>query len=396
MARTPQKSEDKIRHRSYLYAYLWIKKGIYYAVIHDKRKSLHIKEGKTLAEKSSARKIAMDMLDELVLQHLQKTSNGVAYVLPQKEVVTPPQVTPPPKPPKKVVIAKINKSTTLVSVVQEYILAKKKTVAPGTLKVTLAVLKRYFTSDLDIDDYHAIRKLIVTHQQRFNYAESTARKHHHRLHAFFDWAIKAGYTTRNPMDAVPTPRVPQKDVVFPTWEEFNRIVEHYRTGVNYKIHHDLREENIRFWTVLAKTGMRIQEAFTLRVEDFNEQGFKIDGKRKHFAESRIRWFIYEAVPGVKELMEDCIKHAQPDGRLWSWRYYHTPATNLRDCVRALNMNEAYSPHSLRRLAKWWWEVELGLPAHVCNLLAGHSFAVRNKYHRTPTMEDLAAYLKPKN
>lgn len=145
MARTPQKSEDKIRHRSYLYAYLWIKNGIYYAVIHDKRKSLHIKEGKTLAEKSSARKIAMDMLDDLVLQHLQKTSNSIPYLLPKEIVVTEPIAPPMPKP-KNVVVAKSNKSTTLVSVVQEYILAKKKTVAPGTLKVTLAVLKRYFNS----------------------------------------------------------------------------------------------------------------------------------------------------------------------------------------------------------------------------------------------------------
>lgn len=392
MARIPKKADNKIRHRSYLYAYLWVKNGIYYAVIHDKRKSLHIKEGKTIAERNSARKLAMDKLDELVFLHLQKTNNSIAYVAAKEEVVTPPPMLPPK--PKKVIAAQINrkKKTTIIDLVQEYVAVKKKQIAPTTLKPLVATLKKYFTKDYDIEEYHEIRKMIVKNHEQFNYVESTAYKQHQRLYAFFDWTVKAGYATRNPMDAVPAPRVPQKDVVFPTWEEFNAVVEHYQSASAHKNYRNEREYNVRFWRVLAMTGMRIGEAVSLTLDDFTDEGFVIDGKRKYHKEERKRWFLYAAVPGTKELMQECIKHAQPDGRLWPWQSYQNPAFHWRNTVRELGMNEEYSPHSLRRLAKWWWEVELRLPAHLCNLLAGHGFAVRNKYHRSPTLGDLSAYL----
>ncbi len=385
----PKKSKQEngqILHAFYPYAHLKIRDSVYYTVIHDRRKTTNIRaDAKNLKDRMFARQQAVSILNQRVIEHLG--INAQEYLQPQ--TVAPRPVVAGPVP---VRFNPNSNAPLLLDLSEEYLTMKRSVVSPEVMKHLLSNLKLFLTQDYPITETTAIRAMIVKNANSYDHAASTAQKHHRLLSAFFDWCKKAGYTDINPMDAVQPPRVPQKDVTFPSWEEFNRIVEYYRTGVNYKLHHDLREENIRFWTVLAKTGMRIQEAFTLRVEDFTDKGFKIDGKRKFHEEPRIRWFIYSAVPGVRELMEECIKHAKSDGRLWSWKNYSTPATNLRDCVRALNMDDSYSPHSLRRLAKWWWEIELGLPAHVCNLLAGHTFAVRNKYHRTPTIEDLEGYM----
>ncbi|MBN8573685.1 MAG: site-specific integrase [Candidatus Kapabacteria bacterium] len=390
----PKKSKQEngqILHAFYPYAHIKIRHGVYYTVLHDKPISTRIRcDAKLLKDRILSRQQAVAMLNARVEEYLgiQRGESG-RVIPPSRSIQVPNPVKAGPIP---VRFNPNGNAPNLLDIAEEYLTMKRSVVSAEFMKHIMSNLKLFLTQDYPVTEYTAIRAMIVKNANSYDHAPSTAKKHHRLLFAFFEWAKKAGYADVNPMDAVQAPRVPQQEVVFPSWDEFNQIVEYYRKGVNYKLHKDLREENIRFWTVLAKTGMRIQEAFTLRVEDFTDKGFKIDGKRKFHEEPRIRWFIYSAVPGIKELMEECIKHAQPDGRLWSWRNYSTPATNLRDCVRALSMNEAYSPHSLRRLAKWWWEIELGLPAHLCNLLAGHSFAVRNKYHRAPTLEDLEGYM----
>ncbi|HRK58701.1 MAG TPA: site-specific integrase [Candidatus Kapabacteria bacterium] len=387
----PKKSKQEngqILHAFYPYAHLKVRDGVYYTVLHDKRKSTMIRsDAKNLKDRIFAKQQAIAILNQRVIEHLGINAQDMQQQYARANAFSQTKAGPIP--------VRFNPNgnvPNLLDIAEEYLTMKRSVVSADFMKHIMSNLKLFLTQDYPVTEYTAIRAMIVKNANSYDHAPSTAKKHHKLLDAFFEWAKKAGYIEINPMDAVQAPRVPQQEVEFPSWDEFNRIVEYYRKGINYKLHHDLREENIRFWTVLAKTGMRIQEAFTLRVEDFTDKGFKIDGKRKFHEEPRIRWFIYSAVPGVKELMEECLKHAQTDGRLWSWKTYATPATNLRDCVRALNMSEQYSPHSLRRLAKWWWEIELGLPAHLCNLLAGHSFAVRNKYHRAPTIEDLEGYM----
>lgn len=389
MPKRSKQENGQILHAFYPYAHLKIRNGIYYTVIHDKPVTTKIRsDAKVLKDRIAAKQQAVAILNIRVKEYLGINTQEDVQPL---QVVAPRPIVEAPVP---VRFNPTNNAPLLLDLSEEYLSIKRRVVSADVMKHLLSNLKLFLTHDYPISEYTAIRAMIVKNANRHNHAPSTAQKHHRLLSAFFEWCKKAGYADINPMDAIQSQRVPQKDVVFPTWAEFNTVVEHYQKKTaaqkNYRAEH---EYNVRFWKVLAMTGMRIGEAIVLKVSDFTEDGFIIDGKRKYHNEERKRWFLYAAVPGTKDLLQECIKHAQRNGNLWPWSSYQNPAFHWRNTVRELGMNEEYSPHSLRRLAKWWWEVELGLPAHVCNLLAGHSFAVRNKYHRTPTIEDLEGYLK---
>ncbi len=375
MPRRAKEENGRILHPDYDYAYIKIRDTHYHTVVHDIARSTGIRADKT-DPKSSAKALrqAMFKLEERVEDYKLSKKHPEQIVTPKYE-------------------SQNNKN--IVELASEYIRIRKhmNSVSEVTLRHLVSHFRVYFVENFSIEQTTEIRTMIVSIANNKNYSEATMKKHYKRLHAFFDWCIKAGYCTINPMAAVPLPHVPQNEIVFPTWEEFYSIIEYYKKGAYYNRFNHERDENIRFWRLLAMSGMRVGEAIKMKVEDIQAGGFSIDGKRQRHNEKKIRWFPTEIIPGMEELIVECVKNAQSDGRLWSWSYYQTPSLKWRNCIRDLKMDNNYTMHSLRRLAKWWWEVELGIPPHIANMLAGHSFAVRTKYHRTSTLDDLKQYIR---
>ena len=376
MARRANPDNGRIPHPDYPYAYLKIRHDHYHTVVHDKPKSTGI-----LAQTGNHKKNERALREAMLLLDTRVREYQLAKQHP--ELLT----------------AKYEANNTnrqVIDLVKEYLKIRRnlKSVSDDTIRHHVSTYRTYLSVKLSITQTHELRQHIVERTASTNHKESTTKKNYQRLASFFDWCIKAGYCKDNPMDAIPKVYVPTPpEIVFPTFQELNQVIEHYRSGPNYIRYRNEREDNIRFWRFLAITGIRIGEAIKLRVEDFTVDGFRIDGKRKRHNEKKERWFLFDMIPGSRDLANECLQHALPNGNLWPWNNPQKPASNWRDCIRTLEMNEAYTPHSLRRLAKWWWEVELGIPPHLCNMLAGHSLAVRRSYHRTANLDDLKRYLR---
>jgi len=133
----------------------------------------------------------------------------------------------------------------------------------------------------------------------------------------------------------------------------------------------------------------IISALALKVSDVKSDHIIIHGKGKRGSADAIRFFVYKAVPSAQSIAEECVRSAHGD-KLFSVSR-HAVGSRIKELCKMHNI-EHLSPHDLRRFAKWTWEIQMRLPPHLCNLLAGHGFEVRQHYHRQPTVEDLEAYL----
>lgn len=351
MPRRAKPSKTTIPHKTYPYAYLKARNGVYYAVVHDKRVSTY-----TIADGSPQNiAIAMRRLEELLAARITADEATVNFH-PSKQ----------------------QGATTLMSAIEEYLTLKKRIVKPQSMETYINIFK-VFKNDLPMD-FKTIKDYIRDHLYDTDLHVNTKRQHLRTLRTFFEFCIDNDYLKKNPCKQFPPLASVKGAIRLPTTDEVQRLI--IAAG------HDT--EYGRIIRLLAITGMRISEALALKVSDIKPDHIIIHGKGKRGHADAIRFFVFKAVPQAQSIAEECVRFAHGDKLFTVTR--NAVGSRIRKLCKENNI-EHLSPHDLRRYAKWTWEIQMRLPPHLCNLLAGHGFEVRQHYHRQPTVEDLEAYLE---
>ncbi len=158
------------------------------------------------------------------------------------------------------------------------------------------------------------------------------------LRDIFRFAIREGYTLRNPADHLPKVRVPRSQVVPPTKAEFNRLIGELRRRKNF----DAEE----FVELLAYSGLRLSEAAALRScrVSFDAARFRVAGKGRAAEE-------YDEVPLFPSLRELLVRIRERRGTVLRRRVPDEPygqcRNDLASAARAWRCARV-THHSLRR------------------------------------------------
>jgi integrase len=354
MPRTADPSK-RIMHPSYRWAWLFVRGDVYYTSIHSQQ----IKSTGIVVSKKNLKQ-ALDILDK----RLREYQN--------------PELKDKPKVP------------TITEAVKEFIATRHGKVAPRTIAQYLGIYEQYLPFELDANDTNAIRSAIVEKLAASKVNSTTKNGHMKKLRALFAYCVEVGLCEKNPVAKSMVPGIVKAEVKAFTQQEIDAIIKQLRSGGSYTKHPREREELILLIRLLATTGMRIAEALKLTKDDLLPDGIRIDGKRESFNKPKIRYFPFALIPEVRSICEElkAFSPSNPSSKLFTWQNRTNPADNLKQAMIALGIDHnRKSMHSLRKTALNRWEKELGLPAEIRNMLAGHTSAVKSNYYREHTLED---------
>ena len=276
---------------------------------------------------------------------------------------------------------------TLEDVLPEYLSQIKGNVSLRQYKAVVKMLFAYMPYSHDITDYAAIRAMIIARRIEQEHAASTYNKAVAMVAAFFKWAIGGGYCAVNPCDAILRQPLPPPRNTAPTAAEITAICDCLLSGFWYSRYPAEREHVVAGIRLLATSGLRIMEMLKLTDKDVLPDGLRIDGKRSRHDAPRVRYLPYALIPTLQEQVDALNK----GGKLFRYNTRNVIARMMDNTTQKLGLPH-YSPHDLRRYAVRRWEREFNYPPHIVNLLAGHSFAVRQSYHNAPTAAEIVAMM----
>lgn len=353
MARRADPDKGRIPHPDEVYAYLKERDGMWHGVYRDSSRSTHLKATKkNIVE-------AMGVLTDRIAA-IKRGEADIKYEPTKKQ--------------KK-----------LSDLIHEYARIHFKKIAERTKTVYLQIYKKYFVEDYYIHEVDLIRNMILTVVEQKKQEVNTVNHDLTTLNALFKHAVECGYCTVSPILTSMIPQREKGDIVLITELELEIIYKFLRNGKHYKRFPEEREQNIRFFRMLSLSAMRPGEAIKMTVNDIEEHGYRIDGKRSKSTVPRIRYFPKHFFTELDEVFEEqknySIKNNLP--KLWSWNHYQKPGGNFRDVVRACNLKEDFNLYSLRKYALNRWEKELLIPEEVRLMLAGHGKSVKAHYFTQP-------------
>lgn len=351
MPRTADPSK-RIMHPSYRWAWLFVRGDVYYTSIHSQQ----IKSTGIIANKKNL-KLAHDMLDKRLREYLNPE------------------------------LKELKKSPTVADAVKEFIATRHGKVAPRTIAQYIGIFEQYLSFEQDVSDTDSIRSAIVQHLAASSANATTKNWHAKKLRALFSYCVDVGLCEKNPIARSMVPSVVKAEPKPFTQQELDAIITQLRSGASHERYKREREELILLIRLLATTGMRIAEALKLTKADLLPAGIRIDGKRVSFNKSKIRYFPFALIPEVESICNE-LRTFNPGPKVFRWANRTNPADNMRQAMLALGMDaERKSLHSLRKTALNRWEKELGLPAEIRNMLAGHTSDMKSHYYREHTLED---------
>jgi len=354
MPRVAKARPGRVLHPKRRYAYLMQREGVWYAVYKDRRRSTGL-----LAQDDNI-PAAIEELDRFIY----------ALTVPAEERV---------------------QGMTVLEALPEFIATKKGNITEKALYIYLTAIERLLPGDCQISDPKAVREQIAKARANSTLKPSTMVSYLHKLSAFFDWCIRAGYCTLNPLAAVESPKFITEEPVMPTWGELEQIYAYLRSGLNYRRYPKSREHRILVYRFLSKAGLRINEFMTMTTNSITREGIIIDGKRSRIDKPRKREVPFVLIPGLREITTELAANAI-DKRLSHYADKKQYNNSLESACAALEITH-YSPHDLRRTALNWWEIDLRLPPHIVAIMAGHSLNVRDHYHKVRTAADLVKMME---
>jgi integrase len=287
-----------------------------------------------------------------------------------------------------------------------------------TVQSYIAAISRYLPEDRSLQDVSGIRKLILERKENLNHAPNTQLKYLKRLNKFFNFCISQEYMPRNPIVAGMKPDSIENEIKVFEQEELALIYDYFLSlktvkvpiGENkyrYRIRKSNEEKELFAYMLqlIAIIGTRGSETIKLWWDVDNaspiplgngmrsiisENKIIIDGKRSKKAKHRIREFPLDMVPQSYDVLKKIEKFKDSfGGKLFPWTVLVKPELWLRDALTELKLEPGRNLHSLRKTAINWWEKQLGIPSYICEYLAGHKKATRDKfYSKTPTAEEL--------
>lgn len=369
MARRIDPDSDRIPHPDIQYAYLKVRNGMWHGVYRDNAQTTHLKASK-----------------KNIIQAMDRLTKRIEAILEGKEYVSP-------------IHAQVNRKK-ISDVLSEYLRIHANRVSNETIQRYIQIYQKYLVEDLFVDETDKIRDMILSVKEQKKQHTNTQSHDLTILNAVFKHAVEAGYCTRSPIMTAMIPTKVKSDIELISFEEIETIFSHLRSGKNYERYKVEREENIRFYRMLMISAMRPGEAIKMKVSDLEKDGYRIDGKRSNAAIPNIRYFPKKLFPELDEVIDEQKHYSAKKklDKLWSWVHYQKPGSNLKDAIRACQLNDNYNLYSFRKFALNKWEKELLIPEEVRLMLAGHSKAVKGHYFTKPnaaeTKKIIEGFLHP--
>ena len=288
----------------------------------------------------------------------------------------------------------------------------------STIQSYTAALANYLPNDTSLLEISNIRKTIIEQKDKLNHAPNTQLKYLKRLNKFFNFCVSQEYMPRNPIVAGMKPDSIENEIKTFEKEELSAIYDYFISQktvkipmgddkFRYRIRKSNEEKEIFAFMLefIATFGTRGSETIKLWWDDKNAplipygNGIKslilqdriiIDGKRSRRAKHRIREFPLDMVPNSYQVLEKFTKFRQLyGGKVFPWNVLVKPEIWFRDALIELKFETGRNLHSLRKTAINWWEKDLGIPSYICEYLAGHKKATRDKfYSKIPTADEL--------
>jgi len=248
----------------------------------------------------------------------------------------------------------------------------------GTQKRYATVLKQFLYADeLFIDDYEAIRSLIIEVRNNLRINANSMDGKMRALHFFFNFCIEKGWIEKNPITKDIRPKYQPPPPRTYTSEEWRQIIEAARSNDKLRISLELA----------YYTGMRLSELIKLEWKDIEENNIVIQGKM-----GIARIFPYKLFPEVEKLLNEA--REKNFSKPVPYVYAESLARDFRKLRKKLGIDERKNFHTIRKTAINRWS-QMGIPVDIRARLAGQSVSVQfREYIKNPDFEYFSKNLAP--
>lgn len=227
--------------------------------------------------------------------------------------------------------------------------------------------------DAELTDTEALREMISSGMNMYHAQNNTKRGTLVRVHTFFEFCRRQGWTTINPAKMVVKPKETRPTVYPFTRVELTRMIAYNKESG--------RVEFGLLLDFLGQTAMRIGETLRLRWSDVDERKIIVDGKGGVEREIPLVPF-----PHLCEILDEL--RTINDVHVFRWTTLPRIQDAMRETCTALGI-EPRGFHAIRKLRENEWIDEYGMAPHVAAYLCGHSVAVQEKnYRKKPRAAEL--------
>ncbi len=230
------------------------------------------------------------------------------------------------------------------------------------------------THDCPISDVETCRTMITAGLQGYDAHNNTKRTTLKRVHAFFEYCNKQGWTVTNPAKMIVKPKALKVSINPFTRVEVERLAAWSRA--------EGREEFALLLEFLGQTAMRISEALKLHWSAIDERKIIVDGKGGIEREIPLAPF-----PRLCEILNE-LRFINTGEKVFHWTTLPRIQSYMRDACTGIGI-ESLGFHAIRKMRENEWIDDEGLPPHVAAYLCGHSVAVQeSNYRKKPRASEL--------
>jgi integrase len=269
------------------------------------------------------------------------------------------------------------KEKMLVEAMQEYATVQLPNLSQTQTLQFRRAARHMLTLNVALTETESLRIMISEGMQAYQASNNTKVCLLSRLHTFFEFCIRQGWTDKNPAKMVMKPKETKSEVNPFTREEVQRMIAFNREAGHV--------EFALLLDFLGQTAMRIGETLRLKWSDIDERKIIVDGKGGIEREIPLKPF-----PRMNEIL--CELRGLNEIDVFHWNTMPKIQARMRLTCEALSI-EPRGFHAIRKMRENEWIDSEGVAPHVAAYLCGHSVAVQEKnYRKKPRAAELEKLL----
>lgn len=249
----------------------------------------------------------------------------------------------------------------LSEVFETFLNLKMKSVTHETIKKYKQAWNHWIKADYDTTDIDKIKNDIAQLVSKSKLHNNTIAKGLELLSSFFSYCVEFNHIDKNPITSSIVPSRTQEEPQQFTKAEIDMLINYYAEGS------DMRNLLI----LISNTGLRINEAVTLKPESFSDDYIEVIGKGK-----RKRKIPILPNSTLQKICKVISKREKP----FIWVGPTVPHRKLSKCCKKLNIeNKGY--HGIRKYFENML-IDAGINIKIVAEILGHTLAIQSKHYVT--------------
>ncbi len=243
-----------------------------------------------------------------------------------------------------------------------YLNFKSKSIKAESLLKYEHAWKSFITREYMTDDIDIIKQDLNAAISKTHLSNNTAVKSLQLLSAFFEHILENQYISSNPITSSMLPKTTKKKPLAYTFNEIQSILQYFTN--NHEMYHLVK--------LISLTGMRLNEARTLKRENIFDNHIVVNGKG---GVDRIIPVLAESE--LYELLKELKNKTSP----FNWSSNTRPHRNFLKAIQSLKIERLSGFHGIRK----YYEnmlIQSGLNIKVVAQIIGHTTQVQSKNYIT--------------